>query len=113
MVDNAPILIIVPPRTAAKREAEEDWGPVGGPSIAAPRRPRPRTTRRAGGSRADFCYLTRSPNNTPVRIVDHVSVRSAAWLARSEGFEPPTPRFEVWYPLKPAQATLEIFQKSP
>src|SRR6266545_2674763 len=35
MADNAPILVIVPPRTAAKREAEEDWGPVGGPAMGA------------------------------------------------------------------------------
>jgi hypothetical protein len=31
----------------------------------------------------------------PVRIVDYVLARSAAWLARPEGFEPPTPRFVV------------------
>jgi hypothetical protein len=39
MADNAPILVIVPPRTAAKREVEEDWGPVGGPSTLAPGHP--------------------------------------------------------------------------
>jgi hypothetical protein len=39
MADNAPILVIVPPRTAAKQEAEEDWGPVGGPSTLAPGHP--------------------------------------------------------------------------
>jgi hypothetical protein len=31
--------VIVPPRTAAKQEAEEDWGPVGGPSTLAPGHP--------------------------------------------------------------------------
>jgi hypothetical protein len=31
MADNAPILVIVPPRTAAKREVEEDWGPWAAP----------------------------------------------------------------------------------
>ena len=92
-------------------------------AIGSPRRPGPGTMRGAGArstrcrdlnsqdgafaclaacrarrdsSRADFCYLTRSPNNMPVRIVDYVLARSATWLARSEGFEPPTPRFEVW-----------------
>jgi hypothetical protein len=50
---------------------------------------------RRDSSRADFCYLTRSPNNIPVRIVDYVLARSATWLARPEGFEPPTPRFVV------------------
>jgi hypothetical protein len=29
-----------------------------------------------------FYYLTRSPNNMPVRIVDYVLARSATWLAR-------------------------------
>ena len=46
---------------------------------------------RRNSSRADFCYLTRSPNNMPVRIVDHVLARSATWLARPDGFEPLTP----------------------
>ncbi len=39
MADNAPILVIVPPRTAAKQKAEEDWGPVGRPSTLAPGHP--------------------------------------------------------------------------
>src|SRR4029077_17337201 len=47
---------------------------------------------RRDSSRADFCYLDRSPNNMPVRIVDYVSARSATWLARPDGFEPPTPQ---------------------
>ena len=50
---------------------------------------------RRDSSRADFCYLPRSPNNMPVRIVDNVLARSATWLARPKGFEPPTPRFVV------------------
>jgi len=56
--------------------------------------PAPARARR-DSSRADFCYLGRSPNNMPVRIVDHILARSATWLARPEGFEPPTPRFVV------------------
>ena len=92
-------------------------------AIGSPRRPGPGTMRGAGArstrcrdlnsqdgafaclaacrarrdsSRADFCYLTRSPNNMPVRIVDYVLARSATWLARPERFELPTPRFVVW-----------------
>jgi hypothetical protein len=52
----------------------------------------------------DFCYLTRPPNNMPVRIVDYVSARSATWLAHPDGFEPPTPRFVVWRYIQPAIA---------
>jgi hypothetical protein len=43
-----------------------------------------------------FYYLTRSPNNMPVRIVDYVLARSATWLARPKRFELLTPRFVVW-----------------
>src|SRR5262249_47437720 len=41
-------------------------------------------------ARPAFCYLTRSPNNTPVGIVDH-----ATYLARPKRFELLTPRFVV------------------
>ena len=37
---------------------------------------------RRDSTRADFCYLTRAPNNMPVRIVGYVLARSATWLAR-------------------------------
>ena len=76
-------------------------------AIAPPRRPRPGMVQQAGArgrrclvapdatrARTDFCYLTRSPNNMSVRIV-RLCLLSATWLARPEGFEPPTPRFVV------------------
>jgi hypothetical protein len=50
MADNAPILVIVPPRTAAKQEAEEDWGPVGGPLYTCAR-PSPPSRRQFPGAR--------------------------------------------------------------
>jgi hypothetical protein len=99
-------------------------------AIGPPRRVRRRTTRRAGArstwcveripqdgafaclacrarrdsSRADFCYLDRSPNNMPVRIVGYVLARSATWLARPKRFELLTPRFRIYEPQDAAES---------